>query len=173
VLLVVDNLEHLLSVAPELDTVLATCPQLTMLATSREPLHLRREHLFQVHPLPVPDTHPATWTVATLAATPAVQLFVVRAQAVDPTFELSPANAAAVAELSRRLEGLPLAVELAAARTRLFEPKELADWAIKNCWNFRMQFLNILIIVSKIIVSQAMKTFQIVQNVSNKYPSIV
>ena len=96
-----------------------------MLATSREPLHLRREHLFQVHPLPVPDTDPAAWTVANLAAMPAVQLFVARAQAADASFELSPANAQAVAELSRRLEGLPLAVELAAARTRLFEPQAL------------------------------------------------
>ena len=85
---------------------------------------LRREHLFEVHP-PVPGTEPAAWTVANLAATPAVQLFVARAQAADATFELSPANAEAVAELSRRLEGLPLAVELAAAS---------ASWSRRPCW---------------------------------------
>ena len=75
--------------------------------------------------MPVPGAEPAAWTVANLAAMPAVQLFVARAQAADASFELSPANAEAVAELSRRLEGLPLAVELAAARIRLLEPKAL------------------------------------------------
>ena len=75
--------------------------------------------------MPVPGASQTSWTVATLAAMPAVQLFVARAQAADATFELSPANAAAVAELSRRLEGLPLAVELAAARIRLLEPEAL------------------------------------------------
>ena len=74
--------------------------------------------------LAVPGAEPAAWTVANLAATPAVQLFVARAQAADATFELSPANAEAVAELSRRLEGLPLAVELAAAHP-LLEPQAL------------------------------------------------
>ena len=125
VLLVVDNLEHLLPAAADLDAMLRVVPNLTVLATSREPLHLRREHLLGVHPLQVPGTEHAAWTVANLAATPAVQLFVVRAQAADASFELSPANAEAVAELSRRLEGLPLAVELAAARIRVLEPKAL------------------------------------------------
>ena len=100
-------------------------PNLTILATSREPLRLRREHLFEVHSLPVPGPEQAAWTVGNLAATPAVQLFVMRPRPWTPSFELSPANAKAVAELSRRLEGLPLAVELAAARIRLFEPKAL------------------------------------------------
>ena len=76
-------------------------------------------------PCRCPAPSEASWTVANLAAMPAVQLFVVRAQAADASFELSPANAEAVAELSRRLEGLPLAVELAAARIRLLEPKAL------------------------------------------------
>jgi non-specific serine/threonine protein kinase len=125
VLLVVDNLEHLLPAAADLDALLREGPHLTLLATSREPLRLRRERLFEVYPLQVPAPHPATWTIANLAAMPAVQLFLMRAQAADARFELSPANAEAVAELSRRLEGLPLAVELAAARIRLLEPKVL------------------------------------------------
>jgi non-specific serine/threonine protein kinase len=125
VLLVVDNLEHLLAAATDLDALLRESPHLTILATSREPLRLRREHLFQVPALPVPGAEPVSWTVANLAATPAVQLFVARAQAADASFELSPANAPTIAELSRRLEGLPLAVELAAARIRLFEPQAL------------------------------------------------
>ena len=125
VLLVVDNLEHLLAAVPALDNLLGTSPNLTILATSREPLRLRREQVVEVRPLPVPGTEHASWTVANLAATPAVQLFVVRAQAADATFELSPANAEAVAELSRRLEGLPLAVELAAARIKLLPPAAL------------------------------------------------
>ena len=78
-----------------------------------------------MRPLPVPGADHASWTVANLTAMPAVQLFVARAQAADASFELSPANAEAVAELSRRLEGLPLAVELAAARIRLLEPEAL------------------------------------------------
>ena len=125
VLLVVDNLEHLLPAAADLDALLAGVPNLTVLATSREPLRLRREQVVEVRPLPVPGAEEASWTVANLAAMPAVQLFVMRAQAADARFELSPANAEAVAELSRRLEGLPLAVELAAARIRLLEPKAL------------------------------------------------
>jgi non-specific serine/threonine protein kinase len=125
VLLVLDNLERLLPTAADLDALLGASPNLTILATSREPLHLRREHLYQVQALPVPGPHPEAWTVANLASSPAVELFVARAQAVDAGFELSPANAAAVAELSRRLEGLPLAIELAAARVRLLDPAAL------------------------------------------------
>ncbi|HEX6654854.1 MAG TPA: AAA family ATPase, partial [Candidatus Limnocylindria bacterium] len=125
IMLVLDNLEHLLAAVPVLDALLVACPDLTILATSREPLRLRREQVVEIRPLPVPGTEHASWTVATLAATPAVQLFVVRAQAADATFELSPANAEAVAELSRRLDGLPLAIELAAPRTRMLPPAAL------------------------------------------------
>ena len=124
-LLVVDNLEHVLAAAAELDALLAACPRLTILATSREPLHLRREQVVEVHPLAVPEAHPASWSVAGLEEVPTVQLFVARAQAADADFGLSEGNAAAVAELSRRLEGLPLAVELAAARVRVLEPEAL------------------------------------------------
>ena len=124
-LLVLDNLERVLAAAPELDALLAACPHLKMLATSREPLHLRREQVVEVQPLPVPEAHPASWSVAGLEAVPAVELFVARARAADAGFGLSEDNAAVVAELSRRLEGLPLAVELAAARIRVLEPKAL------------------------------------------------
>jgi predicted ATPase/DNA-binding CsgD family transcriptional regulator len=124
-LLLLDNLEHLLAAVPALDALLANCPGLTMLVTSREPLHLRREQVVEVQPLPVPGAQRSSWTVAGLATMPAIELFVARAQAADSTFMLSPANAEAVAELSRRLDGLPLAVELAAARTRLLAPGAL------------------------------------------------
>ena len=124
-LLVLDNLEHLLAAVPALDALLAACPGLTMLVTSREPLHLRREQVVEVRPLPVPGAQRSAWTVAGLATVPAIEFFVARAQAADADFTLSSRNAEAVAELSRRLDGLPLAMELAAARTRLLEPAAL------------------------------------------------
>ena len=125
VLLLLDNLEHLLPAASDLNILLAACPDLTMLITSREPLHLRREHVIEVQPLPVPGAHRSAWAVADLTTVPAIEFFVDRAQAADSTFVLSTDNAAAVAELSRRLDGLPLAVELAAARTRFLGPGAL------------------------------------------------
>jgi predicted ATPase/DNA-binding CsgD family transcriptional regulator len=124
-LLLLDNLEHLLAAAPALDALLAACPGLTLLVTSREPLHLRREQVVEVRPLPVPGTERSSWTVAGLATMPAIELFVDRARAADADFALSSGNVEAVAELSRRLDGLPLAVELAAARTRLLDPAAL------------------------------------------------
>jgi predicted ATPase/DNA-binding CsgD family transcriptional regulator len=124
VLLVVDNLEHLLGAVHALEALVMTCPNLTILATSREPMRLRREQVVVVLPLPVPD--PAVKTsVEDLASMPSVALFVARAQAADTSFTLSEQNAAAVAELSRRLDGLPLAVELAAARSRMLAPSAL------------------------------------------------
>jgi predicted ATPase/DNA-binding CsgD family transcriptional regulator len=124
-LLLLDNLEHLLPAAAALDTLLAMCPSLTILATSRSPLQLRREQVVEVHPLPVPSTQRSSWTVVSLETVPAIELFVDRAQAADADFALSIANVEAVAELSRRLDGLPLALELAAARTRLLAPDAL------------------------------------------------
>jgi predicted ATPase/DNA-binding CsgD family transcriptional regulator len=125
ILLVADNLEHLLAAAPDLDALLTACPRLTVLVTSREPLHLRREQVVEVRPLPVPEAHPASRSITCLESVPTVALFVARAQSVDADFALNEDNAAAVAELSRRLEGLPLAVELAAARIRVLEPEAL------------------------------------------------
>jgi predicted ATPase/DNA-binding CsgD family transcriptional regulator len=124
-LLLLDNLEHLRTAAPHVNAMLIACPDLTLLVTSREPLHLRREQVVELHPLSVPGPRRSSWTVANLEAVPAVEFFVERAQAADSTFALTARNAAAVAELTRRLDGLPLAVELAAARSRLLEPSAL------------------------------------------------
>jgi predicted ATPase/DNA-binding CsgD family transcriptional regulator len=124
-MLVLDNFEHVLAAAPALEALLAASPTQTMLVTSREPLQLRREQVIEVQPLPVPGAHRASWTVAELATMPAVELFVARAQAADADFSLNSGNVEAVAELSRRLDGLPLAMELAAARTRFLEPAAL------------------------------------------------
>jgi predicted ATPase len=122
-LLILDNLEQVLGVAGDLAELLARCPDLAILATSRRVLGLRAEHDFLVPPLMLADD--PTAPVETLSASPAVALFVDRARAVRPDFALTEENAAAVAEICRRLEGLPLAIELAAARTRLLDPVEL------------------------------------------------
>ena len=123
-LLVLDNLEQVTDVAPELDQLLARCPGLEMLATSRTVLRLRAEREYAVSTLIVPafSERPPLGEVASL---PAVQLFVDRAQAVRYDFALTDDNALAVAEICRRLDGLPLAIELAAARSRLLEPGAL------------------------------------------------
>jgi len=123
-LLVLDNLEQVVAAARDLDELLARCPGVEILATSRTVLGLRAEREYPVPPLPLP-AGPAAVTVQALASSPAVALFVDRARAVRYDFALTEGNAAAVVELCRRLEGLPLAIELAAARTRLLEPDAL------------------------------------------------
>ncbi len=123
-LLVLDNLEQVVAVAPELDHLLTACPDLRILATSRAVLRLRAEREYPVAALSVPVLPgPPSLTEASLL--PAVQLFVDRAQAVRYDFELTDDNAAAVVEICRRLDGLPLAIELAAARIRLLDPVAL------------------------------------------------
>ncbi|MEA2306377.1 MAG: hypothetical protein QOH43_3657 [Solirubrobacteraceae bacterium] len=122
-LLVLDNVEHLLAAAGFVSDLLAACAGLTVLATSREPLALRAEQRYPVAPLALPE--PGT-PEDTLAAVAAVTLFTDRARAHDPEFRLGPANAAAVAEICRRVDGLPLAIELAAARCGLLSPGEIA-----------------------------------------------
>jgi non-specific serine/threonine protein kinase len=117
ILLVLDNCEHVLGAASQLAELLGACRHLKILAASREPLRLRWEHEFPVPPLPVPNLERLP-DVTTLGTVPAVELFVQRAQAVDPSFTLSGENALAVAGLCVRLDGLPLALELAAARIR-------------------------------------------------------
>lgn len=120
-LLVLDNFEHLLGAAPLLGALLERCPLLTALVTSRERLRLSGEREFPLAPLPVPDrTGPATPEV--LANHAATRLFAERAAAADPEFALTDENAPIVAEICRRLDGLPLAIELAAARCRLLPP---------------------------------------------------
>jgi predicted ATPase len=125
-LLILDNLEQVVEVAHECDELLARCPGVTILATSRTVLRLRAEREYPVPPLALPATT-AGMPPAELATSPAVALFVDRARAVHPGFALTEANAAAVVEICRRLEGLPLAIELAAARTRLLDPGALLD----------------------------------------------
>jgi predicted ATPase len=123
-LLVLDNLEQLVGVAAELDHLLARCPGLTILVTSRTALRLRAEHEYPVGALTVP-AFPDPPGLDELATLPAVQLFVDRAQAVRYDFALTEQNARAIAEICRRLDGLPLAIELAAARSRLLDPGAL------------------------------------------------
>jgi predicted ATPase len=125
-LLILDNLEQVVQVARELSELPARCPRLAILATSRTVLRLRAEREYPVRPLPVP-ADPVHVPLEELRSWPAVALFADRARAVRPDFALTEDNAAAVAEICRRLEGLPLAIELAAARTRLLEPAVLLD----------------------------------------------
>jgi predicted ATPase len=123
-LLVLDNLEQLLGVAADLDALLARCAGLTVLVTSRTALRLRAEREYPVHALSVP-AFPDRPGADVLTALPAVRLFVDRAQAVRYDFALTEDNVGAVAEVCRRLDGLPLAIELAAARSRLLDPAAL------------------------------------------------
>ncbi len=124
VLLVLDNFEQVVGAAGQVANLLASCPLLKVLVTSREVLHVRAEHEFAVPPLALPD--PAHLpSLAALARFPAVALFVQRVQAVKPEFRLTTANAREVAEICVRLDGLPLAIELAAARMKLLSPQAL------------------------------------------------
>jgi len=128
-LLVLDNLEHLLpAAAPEIVALLAACPALTVLATSRAATRAGGEHTFAVPPLAVPDPRhlpPDTEIVAEVGQVPAVVLFLQRARAVRPDLALTPEAARAIAIICARLDGLPLAIELAAARALLLSPPAL------------------------------------------------
>ncbi len=121
-LLILDNFEQVLPAAPDVAGLLAACPRLKVLATSRAALRLSAEHEFPVPPLahPDPDRLPPS---DALAAYPAVALFVDRARSARPEFALTPQNARAVAEICQRLDGLPLALELAAARIKVLPPQ--------------------------------------------------
>jgi non-specific serine/threonine protein kinase len=124
--LVLDNCEHLLQACAVLvDALLRACPELQILATSREPIGVDGEIVWRVPSLPVPDPH-AAQSLADLERTPAVQLFMERATAAQPRFALTVRNAPAVAEICRRLDGLPLALEMAAARVDALTAEQLA-----------------------------------------------
>jgi predicted ATPase len=127
VLLVLDNFEQVTVAAPTLADLLAACPALKIVVTSREALHIRGEHLFAVPPLSLPGTTRGPSTAAELSRFEAIQLFVERARAVRGDFRLTDDNAAAVGEICRRLDGLPLAIELATARINMFSPEALRD----------------------------------------------
>ncbi len=126
-LLVLDNVEHVIGAVPDIAALLAACPQLTVLATSREPLRLQAERLYPTLPLALPDPREAP-APGQLLESGAVALFVERARAVRPDFALTPENAAIVTELCARLDGLPLAIELAAARVRGLPAETLLAW---------------------------------------------
>jgi predicted ATPase len=123
-LLLLDNLEQVLEAARDLDELLARCGGVAILTTSRTVLGLRAEHVYPVPPLLLP-AEPAGAPAEALLASPAVALFVDRARAVRADFALTDGNGWAVVEICRRLEGVPLAIELAAARTRLLDPDAL------------------------------------------------
>ena len=126
-LLILDNCEHLVEACAELaDTLLRTCPKLEILATSREPLRVAGESSWQVPSLSLPDPGrlPAP---EDLAGVEAVHLFVERARAVDAGFQLTEGNASAVARLCQKLDGIPLAIELAAARTRVLTAGQILE----------------------------------------------
>ncbi len=123
-LLLLDNFEHLINAAPKVAELLAECPRLKALVTSRSGLRVRGEHEFMLPPLTLPDLGNLPG-VEELLRNPAVSLFVQRARAVKPDFNLSSDNAPAIAEICVRLDGLPLALELAAPRLRILSPQEL------------------------------------------------
>jgi predicted ATPase/DNA-binding SARP family transcriptional activator len=123
-LLVLDNFEHLVEGAPVASRLLEAAPGVKALVTSREVLRLSGEHEFAVPPLELPDLGHLP-QVDTLPSFDAVALFIERAQTVDPQFQLTEAEASAVAEICLRLDGLPLAIELAAARVRVVGPGAL------------------------------------------------
>jgi predicted ATPase/class 3 adenylate cyclase len=127
VLLVLDNFEQVMDAADGVAELLQQCSELTVLVTSREALRVRGEHLLGVAPLSLPDRSATRTPADVLAESEAVRLFVERARAAQPTFALTDENAAAIAEICARLDGLPLAIELAAARLSLFSPHDLRD----------------------------------------------
>jgi predicted ATPase/class 3 adenylate cyclase/DNA-binding CsgD family transcriptional regulator len=123
-LLLLDNFEQVLSAAVQVADLLAACPRLKVLLTSRERLHVRAEHEFEVPPLALPDPRHLP-DLAALSQSEAVALFLERARATKPDFQLTPTNARAIAEICARLDGLPLAIELAAARLKLLSVQAL------------------------------------------------
>lgn len=127
ILLVLDNFEHVLSATPDLATLLSACRQLKLLVTSRAALHLQGEWQFPVPPLMLPDLNQLPPLESLLQYT-AVALFVERAQAIDPKFVLTQENASSVVSICAHVDGLPLAIELAAAWSRLFSPQDFVTY---------------------------------------------
>lgn len=126
ILLVLDNFEQVIRAAPQVTSLLAGAPKLKVLVTSRETLHVRGENDFAVQPLSVPDAAHRK-TVAVISQYEAAALFIHRAKAASHTWEIDEGNATAVAEICARLDGLPLAIELAAARSRMLAPQAMLE----------------------------------------------
>ena len=120
-LFVIDNFEHVIDASPQLVQLLGNAPQVKVLVTSREALRISGEHEFTVEPLQVPGQGSVTGLIDYAA----VQLFAQRAQAVDQNFRLTPENLKTISEICRRLDGLPLAIELAAARAKFISPQAM------------------------------------------------
>ena len=129
-LLVIDNFEQVVSAAPAIGKLLSAAPKVKVLASSREVLHLRGEHDYPVPPLGLPESK-RKQTAAVLGQYEAIALFVQHAHAANPSFALDEENASIVAEICSRLDGLPLALELAAARSRLLKPAVMLE-KLKN-----------------------------------------
>jgi predicted ATPase/class 3 adenylate cyclase len=125
-LLLLDNFEQIVAVAPEVATLTERCPMLRIVVTSRAPLRLAAEHEFSLGPLALPSGSEGV-SPASVAASPAVVLFVQRARSARGSFDVTADNAGAIAAICRRLDGLPLALELAAARSRLLSPDALLE----------------------------------------------
>jgi predicted ATPase/DNA-binding CsgD family transcriptional regulator len=122
-LMILDNFEQIVDAAPQVVQLLADCPTLMIVVSSRIVLHVRGEHEFEVPPMAIP--HDGERAIADLARNDAVALFLQSARLANPSSTLTDTTAPVIAEICRRLDGLPLAIELAAARTRILSPEEL------------------------------------------------
>ena len=129
-LLVIDNFEQVVSAAAAIGRLLAAAPQVKVCVSSREVLHLRAEHNYPVPPLGLPESR-QNHTATVIAQYEAVALFLQHARAANPNFEINEENASSLAEICIRLDGLPLAIELAAARSRMFKPAIMLE-KLKN-----------------------------------------
>ena len=132
ILLIIDNCEHLIAGAASLVQWLLSSPGVKVIATSREALNLAGERTFQVPPLPIPEDNADQGIMAGFSS---VQLFLERAAAANPAFELTANNAASVGQIVQRLDGIPLAIELAASRVKLLQPAEIASH-LDECFKF-------------------------------------
>jgi predicted ATPase/DNA-binding XRE family transcriptional regulator len=135
-LLLLDNFEHVMEAAPEMAELIQSCPKLTVLVTSRAPLNIRGEQEYPVQPLDLPASTRSLDSEEVVGSASG-RLFVERARAASPTFELTPRNTSAVASVCWRLAGIPLALELAAANIRFLEPAALLkrlDQALSTGW---------------------------------------
>jgi class 3 adenylate cyclase len=131
-LLLLDNLEQIVSAAPDIARLVERCPGLLIVTTSRTPLRIAAEHEYPLAPLGLPRTADSD-APESLVAYPAIALFVDRARTTRDSFALTPQNAEAVAAICRRLDGLPLALELAAARVRILSPKRCSSASTTRC----------------------------------------